>query len=68
MSDEIKVVHEGRGGYVELEGRRYTIDHVEGGCFCIHFPNGHRHKSLQDHFVRLTAFAESRDPKWYVGS
>ncbi|MEZ5986112.1 MAG: hypothetical protein R3B94_09190 [Hyphomonas sp.] len=67
MSEEIKIVHEGRAGYVELEGYQYTIDHVEAGCFCIHFPSGNRHKDLQDHFDRLTAFAETRDPKWYVG-
>ena len=35
-NDEIiKTVHEGRGGYVELEGVRYTIDHIAEGCFFI---------------------------------
>lgn len=68
MPDKIKIVHEGRGGYVEYDGFRYTIDHVDQGCFCIHFPSGNRHKKLQAHFDALTAFAESREPKWYVGT
>lgn len=67
MTHHIIVVHEGRGGYVELDGYRYTIDHVEAGCFCIHFPSGNRHKALEGHRSKLIAFAESRDPKWYVG-
>jgi len=33
MTGQIKTVHEGRGGYVELGGVRYTIDHVEGGVY-----------------------------------
>ena len=68
MSDSVKVVHEGRGGYVELDGFRYTIDHVEGGVFCIQFPSGNKHTRLALHRVELTVFAESRDPKWYVGA
>ncbi len=28
MSDKIKVVREGRGGYVEYQNLRYTIDHL----------------------------------------
>ena len=67
MTDTIKTVHEGRGGYVELEGVRYTIDHVAEGCFCIHFPSGKVREQRQRHHDILTAFAESKDPKWYVG-
>lgn len=66
MSHEIKIVHEGRGGYVELDGYCYTIDHVAEGRFCIHFPSGNKHGSLQNHFERLKAFADSRSPKWYL--
>lgn len=67
MTDaKIKVVHEGRGGYVELESIRYVIDHVAEGSFCIHFRNGHRQKDLQKHFDALTAFAEDQEPKWCV--
>nr|WP_321440584.1 hypothetical protein [uncultured Hyphomonas sp.] len=68
MSDKITVVHEGRGGYVEYQNVRYTIDHVGEGCFCIHFPDGKKHKDLKIHQRALTAYAESHDPKWYVGS
>lgn len=67
MSDTVKIVHHGRGGYVELDGVRYTIDHVAGGVFCIHFPAGNTHAKLAEHRGELTAFAESRDPQWYVG-
>jgi hypothetical protein len=62
----MKVVHEGRGGYIELEGVRYNIEHIEVSCFAIHFPCGNRHKFLQSHLDQLTAFAESREPRWYV--
>lgn len=62
----ITVVHEGRGGYVELDGARYPIDHVAEGCFCIHFPAGNRHANLQAHLEALNAFAEARSPKWYI--
>lgn len=67
MADEIKTVHEGRGGYVEFEGIRYTIDHVAEGSFCIHFPRGKARKDRQRHFEALTAFAESKSPKWSIG-
>ncbi|MEQ9586463.1 MAG: hypothetical protein RJS97_00575 [Parvibaculaceae bacterium] len=49
MTEDIKTVHEGRGGYVEPEGVRYTIDHVAEGCFCIHFPSGKARKERQRH-------------------
>jgi len=67
MTGQIKTVHEGRGGYVELGGVRYTIDHVEGGVFCIHFPSGNKHPDPAAHRDALIAFAKSHDPKWYLG-
>ena len=67
MADEIRIVHQGRGGYVVFEGIRYTIDHVAEGSFCIHFPSGKARKDRQRHFEALTAFAESKTPKWYIG-
>lgn len=61
MTEDIKTVHEGRGGYVEFEGVRYTIDHVAEGCFCIHFPAGKARKDRQRHYDVLTAsFRRSR--------
>lgn len=63
---KIKVVHEGRGGYLVLNGSRYPIDHVAGGSFEIHFPAGNRHRNLQAHLEALHAFAESREPKWSI--
>jgi hypothetical protein len=33
-----KIVHQGRGGYVEIARRQYAIEHVEGGRFVIHVP------------------------------
>jgi hypothetical protein len=38
-----RIVHQGRGGYIEIDGERYAIEHVEGGRFCIHVPNGAAH-------------------------
>ena len=68
MSDTVKVVHHGRGGYVEYQGFQYTIDHVAEGCFCVHFPSGNSHKHLDVHLNVLRAFADNREPKWYVGT
>ncbi len=48
-----RVVHEGRGGYVELEGTRYPMEHVGEGRFEIHFPNGQRHARLAEHRAAL---------------
>ena len=63
---QIAIVHEGRGGYVELEGYRYCIEMFAGGHFSIHFPNGNRHNRLQAHLEQLSEFAAQQDPKWAV--
>lgn len=68
MKKDIKTVHEGRGGYVEIESTRYTIDHVEAGIFCIHFPNGHPARVANKHLPFLEAYAKNKNPKWYVGT
>lgn len=33
-----KIVHQGRGGYIEIAGRQYPIEHIEAGRFVIHIP------------------------------
>jgi hypothetical protein len=67
MTDsDINVTHQGRGGFVEYQGYKYGIEHINEGHFCISFPSGNSHKDLQAHLDFLTAFAESRNPKWYV--
>jgi len=63
---EINVVHQGRGGYVECEGKQYPIELFERGHFSISFPAGNRHARLQEHLDTLKAFAASRDPKWAI--
>jgi hypothetical protein len=60
---EIKVVHQGRSGYVEIEGRQYGIELFPDGSFSISFPNGNRHANRQAHLDALTAFAETRNPQ-----
>ena len=65
MTSKIKVVHQGRGGYVELDGKRYDIEMFASG-FAIHFPCGHRHSKLQDDVDQLEEFASQRDPVWCV--
>jgi hypothetical protein len=62
----IKVVHEGRGGYVEYQGYKYYIELVGAGHFCIGFPSGNRHKYMQQHLDLLKEYAQSREPAWYV--
>jgi hypothetical protein len=60
-----RVVHEGRGGYIALEDARYPIDHVEGGCFAIHFPAGHRARAPQDeHLAALIDLCEREPERW----
>lgn len=58
----VTVVHEGRGGYVEIRGRRYVIEHVEGGRFCIHFPSGRRASDLE----ALEVLCASEPEKWWI--
>ena len=62
----IKVVHVGRAGYVEIDGYRYEIEMFAGGHFSIGFPSKNRHKKLQDHLEQLTRFAAEQNPEWSV--
>lgn len=62
----MNVVYRGRGGYVELDGKKYSIELVNNGSFCISFPDGNRHSKLQQHLEILTEFIEKEKPKWYI--
>ena len=62
----VTVVHEGRGGYVEVEGRRYAIEHVEGGRFCIYVPSGHRARKRASDLEALEALCKSEPGKWSI--
>ncbi|NRR28660.1 hypothetical protein HSX11_00365 [Oxalobacteraceae bacterium] len=60
----MQIVHEGRGGYVELAGHRFNIEHVDAGHFCISLPRGVQvAPELMD---ALKVFAAAQDPSWYV--
>ena len=61
-----RIVHEGRGGHVEIEGCRYAIEMLEGGRFCIHFPSGQRHPQRALHRAVLAQLAQARQPPWWV--
>jgi hypothetical protein len=65
-ANRIKVVHQGRGGHVTLQGSNYEIEHANEGHFYIHFPSGNRHSRLQAHLDQLKEFASSQDPTWSV--
>ena len=66
MDSPIVIVHEGRGGYIEIDGYHYCIEHIGDGRFCIHFPSQNRHSKLQQHLDAMTHLALSQDPTWYV--
>ena len=59
-----EIVHEGRGGYVEIEGARYPIDHVAEGRFVIQFPAGNRHPRRDAHRAALAALVADDPEKW----
>ncbi len=62
----VTVVHEGRGGYVEVDGRRYVIEHVVDGRFCIHFPSGHRTRKRASDLEALEALCRSEPETWSI--
>lgn len=61
----LSVVHEGRGGHVEIEGARYPIEHVREGHFSIAFPAGNR-RNLQAHLEALTDLVRREPAKWSI--
>lgn len=59
---DVRVVHEGRGGYVEVGGRRYAIEHVGGGRFCIHLVG----KGREQDRVALEQLLREEPAKWVL--
>jgi hypothetical protein len=62
----LRVVHEGRGGYVELDERRYPIELVEGGRFCIHFSGHPRDPQRARHLAALEQLVRDEPQKWAI--
>lgn len=62
----VTVFHEGRGGYVEVDDRRYVIEHVEAGRFAIHFPSGHPARVRAADLEALEALAQREPGKWTI--
>ncbi|MGY6519325.1 MAG: hypothetical protein ACXIUZ_11505 [Lysobacteraceae bacterium] len=60
------VRHQGRGGFVEIDGYRYGIESMGDGRFTISFPGGNRHRRLQAHLTALPQLAAGKSPKWCV--
>lgn len=60
------MVHEGRGGYVEVESARYPIEHIAEGRFAIAFPNGTRGATRERHRRALEALVESDPTRWSI--
>lgn len=58
----MRIVHEGRGGYIELDDRRYPIEHIEGGHFSIHYTAG-RHP-VAEHLTALQRLVDTEPEKW----
>ena len=63
---DLQVVHEGRGGHIAIGVHRYAIEHIEGGCFAIHFPGGQRHARLTAHRNLIEALVKSDPAKWHL--
>lgn len=56
------IVHQGRGGYIELDDRRYPIEHVEGGHFSIHYVAGKN--PIAEHLAALQRLVDAEPGKW----
>lgn len=60
----MRIIHEGRGGYIEISGRRYAIEHVGDGRFAIHFPSGNRHAGRAADLELLARLVSDEPTKW----
>jgi predicted Zn-ribbon and HTH transcriptional regulator len=60
----MRIVHEGRGGYIELDERKYPIEHVEGGHFSIHYVAG-KHPN-PEHLAALKQLVLEHPEKWAI--
>jgi len=66
LTRAMRIVHEGRGGYIEIDGKRYVIELVEGGRFCIHYPSGHRHAKRGAHLEALRQLVRDEPTRWAI--
>ena len=66
--ESIRVVHEGRSGYVEIEGERYPIELGEGGGFSIHVRSIRDRAKRAAHRAVLEALVASEPTKWALES
>ena len=55
-----------RNDRIEVDGKRYAIEHVENGRFNIHYPGGQRHAALAEHFNVLSRLVSSEPAKWVI--
>ena len=62
---ELEIVHEGRGGHVDVDGARYPIEHLEEGRFSIAFPAGNR-RDLRAHLDRLVRLVAEQPGRWTI--
>ncbi|VAW67474.1 hypothetical protein MNBD_GAMMA10-1737 [hydrothermal vent metagenome] len=53
MKENINVIHQGRGGYVEYRGSRYSICMESNGSFSILFPDGNVKNNSQAQLAGL---------------
>lgn len=60
----MRVVHQGRGGYIEIEDRRYPIEMGEGGRFSIHFSQPPRRRTAEADLAALEALVQQFPEKW----
>lgn len=56
----IRIVHEGRGGHVQLDDARYPIEHVGDGRFVVHVPA----RAPRSHREALAAMVASEPDRW----
>jgi hypothetical protein len=61
---QLTIVHEGRGGYIEVGDWRYGIEHIHDGGFAIHFPCGNRSPKRFSHRDALITLALAQPEKW----
>ena len=62
----MNIVHEGRCGHIDIGGRHYNIEHIEGGLFAIHFQCGHRHRGRDADLTTLLALVQSDPHRWML--
>ena len=65
---EPNIVHQGRGGYVEIGEYRFEIEmQVAGSTFCIYFPKRDLDKSIIEAKKVIERFIHSDPEMWELG-